>query len=314
MIGLGSLIKAMRREKKISVSDMSQGICSERFIYMIENNKNVPSFEIITMFSKKIGANILDYFEYIGFDKPIASKAYVDQMRLLRYKREYKMIQYSTEIIERSLDALKSPLCYEILSNRVVLEIYVNQDLEKARVLLIEGIESMTEYKLDWILNNQYKLENYSFINLFNYLFIYYQIVGNEEKASELLDFLMKSVEALQYRTEFNVLYISISINYYYKQIITVKSEEILEGLMNLLNFQIDCNNLNRIFLTYYLISLYYFNAQLFEESKRYFEKFVAAGTSVGIDLQFKELLKSIDSGFITQICPNGDIKLNVFK
>jgi len=312
MEGLGQLIKSIRREKGMTVAEISEGVCSERFTYMVENKDQSPSVTILKEFSERLGVNLFEYFDYIGCSRPIQSKDLGDRSKALRYKREYDRIREITDEIENSEDAENYLLKYEILCNQINLELYFMKNREKAKELIIKGILELSGKTVEEVLQSGDWKEDFYFANLFNYLFVYYKAQGEEEKASRILSFLNDGIQNLSKVGDFKVLAVSIMINYLHDEIFIHRSTECLEELEQLLESQIKENNLNRVFLTYYLFFGHYYNRGELIKAREYFKKFVAAGESTGIEMQYRELLNGLDENMFLSVCPEGAITFDV--
>ena len=117
MLGIGGLIKSLRLEKGISVSKLCENICSERFLYMIENKNRIPSAYIISQFGNRLELNIYDYLEFIGFKKPIEAKLYLEKSHEHRLARAYMVLEQLNTEMKAFEDCELSPIKFEIISN-----------------------------------------------------------------------------------------------------------------------------------------------------------------------------------------------------
>lgn len=309
-MSLGHLIKALRLEMNLSVEALCENICTPRYMYMIENNNKIPSALIINELSAKLGISIFDYLDYMDFEKPYSSKRFVDAARLSRYERDYEKIIFETEAIENTKDAEKTPLSYEITCNKIVVALFVDQNYTKVIELIKNAFFKIEKKEIQCVIDNDYRIKDYNAINLMNYFYIVNIMIREVEASYSILTYLKKCMNTLKHIKVFEALYISITINYLQYMVCERKSESHIEELLDLLDYQMSKNNLNRIFLTYYLLSVHYHQLNKVEDAIQHFKKCVASGLSVGIDLQFRELMNDLEEDFIVKVCPNKKVTL----
>ena len=64
-MNIGEVIRAIRKEKGMSQTELAKGICSKDYIYAIENNKNMPSGYILEQLSQKLDFDLYGYYQAI---------------------------------------------------------------------------------------------------------------------------------------------------------------------------------------------------------------------------------------------------------
>jgi transcriptional regulator with XRE-family HTH domain len=312
MDGLGSLIKALRKEKGMSVEALSEGVCTVRYFYMIENESKNPSFEIVKKLNDKFGLNIFDYIDYWAFEKPLSSKFYVDEVRKLRYRQEYKELRALTNEMLASQDSDKMPLKAEILCNQVILAIFEIHDLPGALHLANESLVLLTGYGWEYILENSLQLSDITVISLLNCVFVIHKMSGNDRDAYTLLLHLKGCLDRLISRKEFSVLYSSITINYFLTRVFTHEESISEDELFAFLGFQIDHQDFDRVFLTYYVMSISNYYTKNYVLAKHYFEKCVTSGLGTGLGVHFKNLVNSFPHDYFMEMSPTKTLTINL--
>ncbi len=68
---IGSVIKEYRKRKKISRKSLADGLCSEKYIYLIEKGERTPSAEMSALLGDKLGIDLFEYYEYVDCIDPI---------------------------------------------------------------------------------------------------------------------------------------------------------------------------------------------------------------------------------------------------
>lgn len=312
MTGVGNLIKAIRVEKKISVLELCEGICTERFMYMIENNNRMPSADIIRRIGNRLGLNVYDYLEFIGYKKPVLSKQLIERSKKYRNGRAIALLEELTCQMESLEDHGKDPLRSEIVINQVFIEIFHKNNLQIAYKQVESEIIVISGHSFEWVVKNNYFLNDYYFINLMNYQFIILRYMGEDQKAQMILDYLWQQINEVCFDKKYEVLYVSIAINYLYDHIFILKSVSHKKEIDALLAFQRKNNQLNRIFFTYYLLSGHYYNIGEIDKAKEYFKLMVAAGISVSDQTQYTQLIQDIGKDYLNTVSPSASIEIKI--
>lgn len=128
---IGSIIEEYRSMNNMSRRELSEGICSEKYIYLIETNKRTPSANLIKLISDKLGVDLFSYYEYLDCSKPILVKKYIDNFALYRSKFEPQLLCESTSEAIRLQDFNKTPWKYEIRINEFFISIYIRHEYKK---------------------------------------------------------------------------------------------------------------------------------------------------------------------------------------
>ena len=68
---IGDIIKEQRTMNNMSRQTIAEGICSEKYIYLIERNERNPSAYILDQLSEKLGIDLFEYYQYQNFKNSI---------------------------------------------------------------------------------------------------------------------------------------------------------------------------------------------------------------------------------------------------
>lgn len=60
---MGKVILYLRKEMKLTQEQLAMGICSSKYIYLLEKDKYEPSYYILDGISKKLGINVQDFYK-----------------------------------------------------------------------------------------------------------------------------------------------------------------------------------------------------------------------------------------------------------
>lgn len=61
-ITIGEIIKHYRTEKGLSQQELAEGICTKKYISMLEHNKNIPTLDIINQLSQRLQINLYETY------------------------------------------------------------------------------------------------------------------------------------------------------------------------------------------------------------------------------------------------------------
>lgn len=65
---IGNIIEEQRVSLGMSRKELSEGICTQKYVYLIEKNERNPSAYILNSFSDRLGLDLFDYYQYLNYD------------------------------------------------------------------------------------------------------------------------------------------------------------------------------------------------------------------------------------------------------
>lgn len=191
---LGKVIKEQRTLINMTRKTLSEGICSENDIYLIEKNKKNPSIYQLNTFSEKLAIDLFEYYEYFN---------YLNREKVVKHKENFERAIKShniEELMEESRlaaqleDFQREPLIYDI-------KIY-----NYAYTALIKGETSEVIKELEEILKNKkLNIDPITLLNAYIVLSSAYQIEGRWDEASYVIEviseIIKKSIGFTRYKT-----------------------------------------------------------------------------------------------------------------
>lgn len=93
MENIGVVIKALRKRKKISVAKLSNGICSAKYIYLIEKGERQPSLYILSEIFKRLHYDLHKIVPYLNYDQPLVYAEIVRQLEEARINHDFPAIE-----------------------------------------------------------------------------------------------------------------------------------------------------------------------------------------------------------------------------
>jgi len=116
---IGNVIKEYRSIIGMSRKELSDNICSEKYVYFIEKGERTPSAEVIRQFGNKMGIDFFKYFEYLDCLNPIDVAAMIVRFNKCRMENDPITLKKVTDEALVLPDFQKTPWVYEIEYNRI---------------------------------------------------------------------------------------------------------------------------------------------------------------------------------------------------
>lgn len=278
---IGEVINRYRNQVKMKREDMANGICSEKYVYLIEKGDRTPSSEILKAFSERLGVDLFDYYEYLDCVDPLSVKKYIEEFRLYRAKLDSEQLKESTQKATQLHDFNEPPYSFEIEINEFYYATYFKEDYLKT----IDQIETF----LDKI-ESKYSRSEY-FANALVLLSSCYIFIGDLEssyqasmRVSDLLDSKYKTryYEMTMMNIRINIMTVSYHLN---------KFDTVLEHGSEIIQYKFHTSSHDRVYYAYFYTSFVYYKLNKIDNAVNNFKK--------GIYLSLTEDLTN-DIKFIT--------------
>ncbi|NLB79158.1 MAG: helix-turn-helix transcriptional regulator [Clostridiaceae bacterium] len=122
-IRIGNVIEKHRITLGMTRRELSENICSEKYIYMIEKGKRRPSAFIVRMLGDKIGIDLFKYSEYVDCEDPISVSSTIEKFNIYRMNNESELLAKATLEAVKLPDFKKAPWKYEIECNKYTIKV-----------------------------------------------------------------------------------------------------------------------------------------------------------------------------------------------
>lgn len=116
---IGNVIKEYRSIIGMSRKELSENICSEKYIYLIEKGERTPSAEVTRQFGDVMGVDLFKYYEYLDCINPIEVEAIINRFNKCRMENDPITLNKLTDEAMVLPDFQKIPWVYEIEYNRI---------------------------------------------------------------------------------------------------------------------------------------------------------------------------------------------------
>ncbi len=129
---IGKVIRVIRKKENISRARLTEGICTEKYLYLIERGARNPSAEMLILLSGRLGADLLKYYEYLDCHDPVTICDVVEQFNMFRRTSDFKGLRRLNDEMKQQQDFLRTPLCYEIKVNELSCMMFLDDRYEEA--------------------------------------------------------------------------------------------------------------------------------------------------------------------------------------
>lgn len=157
MGNIGYVIKQLREKSNMSQKELAHGICTPKYIYLIEKGDRTPSCEILDQLGKQLDVNLFDIYKFMDCKHPLTVREVLTDFTKYRRQMNLTMLLKSTENAVKIPDFANIPFSQEIEENKLMYLIF-NKKYEKAQKSLIENIDLLNKCYVGYQCNMQLKM------------------------------------------------------------------------------------------------------------------------------------------------------------
>lgn len=278
---IGDIIKEQRTSLKMSRNSLSEGICTEKYIYLIEKNERNPSAYILNNLSDRLGIDLFEYYQYLDYEDQIAVAEYKEKFDRYIKSGEVEKLKEASDRASELEDFKHEPLIYDI---KIIDLLY------KATIKgkISEVIEELT----DLLKIEKLNIDNLTLINAYIVLSSCYQIQGEIDKAEKAVDIAydmtINKYEFSRYSTSVITVMISKNSLLYHRKMY----DELIMHSEHLLRFQEKYTEFNRIYYGEFYLSFAYYRTGELQKAKEHFLKGIHSALLFQNKLDIKYILQ----------------------
>lgn len=228
---IGNIIREYREMLSLSRKELAEGLCTEKYIYLIEKGERTPSVNVLSIISERIGVDLYDYYQYLGCNDPIVIREAIRQFNICRKNNNYIDLGKTTEAVRRFPDFNIKPWSYEIELNLLNLIVFKNRNYIEGKEKIIHLLNGM---------DVQY-MNSYYVLNLHTLLSVCCRFLGELTSAKEAIYTAERMITNKLNIDKFQDIVIgvkisSISISYYSGEyeLVLKKGHDFLQYLYSL--------------------------------------------------------------------------------
>jgi tetratricopeptide (TPR) repeat protein len=122
---------------------LAEGICTPKYLYLIEKGTRTPSNTIIIRLSEKLNTSLFEYCNYQECENPIAVKNIMADFIESRILFDYNKLKKYKDISDTFGDFKRIPWKFEISFNEAMLKLFVDEKPNEARAIILKAISQM---------------------------------------------------------------------------------------------------------------------------------------------------------------------------
>ncbi len=260
---IGNVIKDHRNMLHMSRKALSENICSDKYLYLIEKGERTPSSEITRLLGDRMGVDLFKYHLYLDCVNPIQICYYIEKFYKSRRENDLVSLMELTEEAKQIPDFGKEPWIYEIELNYLMIQVLGKEDF-------VNSIPSIQK-----IITQINKKRIYDVCLAFYYVLLStcYQMARDIKSTREVIMLANKTIEGKEKIAKYIQVIVTVKINIITMHYLAGELEEVIEESLKLLQYQNEmCYH---SFLHHTLFYLAYANYQIGseEEGIEWFQK-----------------------------------------
>lgn len=144
-INVGIIIKHLRKEKNLTQQELSEGICSGRYLNKIENGNSIPTLEIVNLLSARLNVNIYRYYFSALRHKSLATHEKIEQLNEYLAPGQIHNLKSFLEELESDSEFCDGEPFLVLSYAKAVYENAVNSDYSAALSAVEKALENMPD-------------------------------------------------------------------------------------------------------------------------------------------------------------------------
>lgn len=147
---IGKVIRQYREKQNLSRADIVDGICTEKYLYLIEQGKRTPSVSIVRQLGNRLSVDFFKYYEYLECKYPTDILECIEEFSLCRRLNDMEKLIESIRKAKKISDFLKEPWSIEIKINEIIYNIQKEGEIKESIVELEKTLHEMdSKFKND---------------------------------------------------------------------------------------------------------------------------------------------------------------------
>lgn len=131
MDAFGTVIKALRKERKLTQNLLCEGICSQSVLSRIENNEELPNIVVMQALCRRLGVTI-DQVMQQGSTQELETQQLISQLRLTYRAQNYARLARLLDQIKEQEDFYLDADIQLVCLYKASCELYLNGNYEVA--------------------------------------------------------------------------------------------------------------------------------------------------------------------------------------
>lgn len=267
MAYIGQVIQKLRVNRKLSRNTLSNGICTEKYLYLIEKGQRTPSSEVSHLLSARLGVDLFQYYEFLDCKEPILVHDSISKLNAYRRTTNFPESIALIRELEYRPDFQMAPYSYELEVDKLGYRMFIKNEYVDAIEDIISLIDSI---------DNKYSEEEFT-ANLYMLLSTALQNSMRLEEAKKVQNQAMSILENKEGITKYHQVIYSSRLNRMTLAYLERDYQAVINDGLWLYDFSNRTNVNDRSDFTYYYIAMGYWGAGQKEEAMLWLENCVFA-------------------------------------
>lgn len=260
---IGAIIEKYRQASGMSRKELSEDICSEKHIYLIENGERAPSVNLLKLLGDKLGVNLFEFYPYLSCEDPFAVREKIDQFIIHRINFDFDSLKKISTDAENMPDFKNKPWSFEIYLNCLYCMVYGERRFEKS---LPELEKILKETESDYT-GELFKANIYAMIS------VCHIFTGNKKNAKDaaLAAYgIFTGKQKIEMYNQFtNRIIVNVMAAYYFNG----EYDDVIAMGNDVLNIKENKDSYARIHFIYFFMALSYYVKEMREKATEFLKK-----------------------------------------
>lgn len=156
---IGTIIEKYRQASGMSRRALSDNICSQKHIYLIEKGERAPSATLLRQLGDRLRINLIEFYPYLNCEDPVAVRKKIQEFNMYRINIEFERLNEVSDEAEKMPDFKNRPWSFEIMLNHLFYKFYIQRQYEETSAQLSNMLkEAEPVYTAEMFTANAYNL------------------------------------------------------------------------------------------------------------------------------------------------------------
>lgn len=264
---IGNVLGKCRIDLGMSRRELSENICSEKYVYMIEKGKRTPSTDITRMLGDKMGIDLFKYYEYLDCEDPIAVNSAMEKFNKYRMENDSDSLAKATLEAMKLADFQKKPWIYEIEVNKYTIKVLGKGDFTDSFQEIPEIISEI----------ERYNPQNICIANFYVLLSTSYHMVKDVGKAKKAIFYANEFINGKEKIAKYSQVFVTVKICKISVHYLAGELDSVIEEGISLHKYEEETSFYERSHYTLFFLAFAYYQKGLKEIGIEWFIKALCA-------------------------------------
>lgn len=258
--------------------NLAKGICSSKYIYMLERGDRSPSVEMIAKIGEAMQEDLLRYIPYADCDDPVGVARIMEKINESNSHSDYLNLKALTQKAKTMEDFQRKPWSDELQYNEIFCEVYELPwsvaILEKVKeIILVNGGRVNMNDDSEGDLPNP-------LLKYYNLLAYYHFVAKDFDEAAWLIRHNYSRYKLLRHLPQYRESFISIGLNHLRTLAHSKSFAVMIDEAEDMIAFMRQVKSFDRLHAIHYYLSQAFYHTGRTDEAIREYARFIHAGSS----------------------------------